>query len=163
MGYFYLDDCFTDRCCLVSDEIIKLLNESAARYSACVIDTAIQKKQGRLVIEVYIDAEEGVTSELCSNISRAVGEALDTKELTQSAYELVVSSPGVDRPLKFPWQYKKHIGRKLEIKTMNDGTVLNGKLLNIIEEGVTLQVGKTGESVKVPFGSIQHVIVKSPW
>ncbi len=168
MGYFYLVGSMKGSFalfCMVSEDLHKLVEDCSAVYSAHVIDITIRGSHHRSIIEIFVDAENGITSELCSGISRDVAEQLDARDLIKGSYELVVSSPGIDRPLKFPWQYKKHIGRKLELKIQREDVsrLYSGKLLNVNDEGVTLQVGKAGEEIAVSFSSIQQVIVKSPW
>ncbi|MEO8169115.1 MAG: hypothetical protein ABI623_12760 [bacterium] len=150
---------------MVSEELHKLVEESSAVYAAHVIDIAIRGSHHRSIIEIFIDSESVVTSDLCSGISRKIAEQIDLQELIKGSYELVVSSPGIDRPLKFPWQYKKHLGRKLELKVEKDGISEShsGKLSHVNDEGVTLQIGKSGEEITCSFTSIQQGIVKSPW
>ena len=150
---------------MVSEDLHKLVEECSAVYSAHVIDVNIRGSQHRSIVEIFVDAENGMTTEVCSEISRAVAEQIEARDLIKNSYELVVSSPGIDRPLKFPWQYKKHVGRKLELTVQKEDAskLHSGKLLNVNDKGVTLQVGKTGEEVAISFPSIQHAIVKSPW
>ena len=61
-------------------------------------------------------------------------------------FSLEVSSPGIDEPLKLFRQYKKNIGRKVEV-TLNDETKLEGKLLEADEQMITVEV-TTGKNKK---------------
>ena len=67
-------------------------------------------------IGVFIDGDEGVSLDTCTQISRILEPILDAEPTLGGIYELEVSSPGVSRPLKFLRQYLKHIGRTLKIK-----------------------------------------------
>jgi len=67
-------------------------------------------------IGVFIDGDEGVSLDTCTQISRILESILDAEPTLGGIYELEVSSPGVSRPLKFLRQYLKHIGRTLKIK-----------------------------------------------
>ena len=85
------------------------------------------------VLEIFIDGEKGITSDDCSNVSRAINEAIQAEDLVEANYRLDVSSPGVDRPLKYLVQYSKHINRNFEItfKIGEEIKKLNAKLTRI--------------------------------
>jgi len=59
----------------------------------------------------------GVTLDDCANFSRIVSSALDVEDPLDAAYELVVSSPGLDRPLRTPAHYQRYIGKRVRVKT----------------------------------------------
>lgn len=90
-------------------------------------------------IEVYLDSDTGITLEKCTRISRYLEHHLDESGWAGEKYVLEVSSPGVSRPLSLPRQYPKHVGRWLELK-LEDGERLEGKLLQVDDQGVTLEV-----------------------
>mgnify|MGYP000884297427 CR=1 FL=1 len=72
-------------------------------------------------IEVYIDSDEGVHIDDCAMVSRFIEKHLDGSGIVPDNYILEVSSPGMSNPLKVPRQYKKRIGRLLEVvKTTGD-------------------------------------------
>jgi ribosome maturation factor RimP len=96
------------------------------------------KPAGQKVI-VYLDGDEGVNIEACRTLNRYLSEKLDEVEFTETAYTLEVSSPGADRPLLMHRQYHKHMRRVLEVK-LNDGTLVEGKLDEIDEEKISLQL-----------------------
>ncbi|MCK5087039.1 MAG: hypothetical protein KAQ90_05935, partial [Melioribacteraceae bacterium] len=67
------------------------------------------------IIGVFVDNKIGVTTEDCVRISRILGDLIEDQNLIDSKYRLNVSSPGVDRPLKFIEQYTKNINKELEV------------------------------------------------
>ncbi len=90
-------------------------------------------------IEVFLDSDTGITLEKCTRISRYLEHHLDEAGWAGTHYVLEVSSPGVSRPLSLPRQYPKHVGRWLELR-LEGGERLEGKLLEVDDEGVTLEV-----------------------
>ncbi len=86
-------------------------------------------------IHVYIDGDEGVTIKDCVMLSRAIEAELEEQ---RAIYSLDVSSHGATTPLALPRQYKKHIGRTLEIR-LNDSTKAEGELLQADEKGFTIR------------------------
>lgn len=89
-------------------------------------------------IEVFADSDTGITIEECALISRLVEKHLDGSGLVPDNYILDSSSPGMSNPLRVPRQYKKRIGRVLEIDK-NDGSHIEATLLAADDEKITLQ------------------------
>ena len=85
-------------------------------------------------------------------------------------FSLQVMSPGLSEPLKFSRQYKKNMGREIEVLLMNDEKI-QGEITAVDEEGVTLTlkyrrpklVGKGKEDVveekKIIFSEIKKALV----
>ena len=78
-------------------------------------------------LEVFVDSDSGMTFGKCQRISRYLEGYLDEEKPLGEEYVLDVSSPGVDRPLKFYRQYVKNVGRTLEVTT-TDGDTYTGQL-----------------------------------
>ena len=98
-------------------------------------------------IKVFIDADDGITIEKCTSINKALYKYIEESGLFPDGnFSLEVSSPGVDEPLKLYRQYKKNIGRKIEV-VMNDGTTIEGKLLSVTDDEIVIEE-KTGKTNK---------------
>lgn len=90
-------------------------------------------------IKVFLDADNGITIEKCIKINRALYNQIEESELFPNGdFSLEVSSPGVEEPLKLHRQYKKNIGRTVEI-TMNDGTIKEGKLTTVNNDEIVIE------------------------
>lgn len=100
-----------------------------------LISTLIKGKEPKQKVLVIIDGDNGVNIDQCATISRSLSHYLDENELISSAYQLEVTSAGIDSPIVLPRQYRKNIGRGLKI-TMNDGSLLEGKLMDVTEDDV---------------------------
>lgn len=98
------------------------------------------------ILRLFIDREGGVTIQDCSKMSRELGTALDLEDLLPFAYNLEVSSPGVDRPLKTPRDFNRNQGRLVKINlTEVDpelGRKIIGKVIAADENGVQLELDK---------------------
>jgi ribosome maturation factor RimP len=94
-------------------------------------------KTGSKKIAVFIDGDQPVTIEQCRQLSRHLSEKLDELDYGDAAYQLEVSSPGVDKPLKMPRQYAKHIGRELKVRLLGN-TELTGRLLELGSDRISL-------------------------
>lgn len=105
---------------------------------------------GKLII--LVDGDKGVGIADCAQISRYVGFRLEEENAIEDAYNLEVSSPGLDAPLALPRQYVKNIGRTLAIK-MVDGSKREGKLSGLTEDAILVEEnikekGKKAETVE---------------
>ncbi|MBL85077.1 MAG: ribosome assembly cofactor RimP [Winogradskyella sp.] len=100
-------------------------------------------------IRVVIDGDKGVLVEDCIYISRAIEHNLDREE---QDFSLEVTSCGATSPLQLPRQYNKHIGRNLEVKTV-EGDKVEGHLADVSEEDITLK-WKTREPKPVGKGKV---------
>lgn len=105
--------------------------------------------QGNNEIKVTIDGDQGVTVQDCIAVSRKVEHNLDREE---EDFSLEVMSVGATTPLQQTRQYKKNVGRSLEIKT-TAGLKLEGTLQEATDENVTL-TWKTREPKPVGKGKV---------
>ena len=117
-------------------------------------------------IKVFIDADEGVIlSDLIDYNRKLYRQLEESKMFPNDDFSLEVSSPGLDEPLKLFRQYKKNIGRFVEI-TLNDGGKIEGKLTEATEDGVVIEVesgkGKKKEikQESVLFDSIKNTKIQ---
>jgi ribosome maturation factor RimP len=85
-------------------------------------------------IKVVIDGDNGVLVGDCMFISRAIEHNLDREE---EDFSLEVLSAGAASPLTLPRQYKKNVGRNLEVKT-NDDKTTEGQLVEADENTIQL-------------------------
>jgi ribosome maturation factor RimP len=98
----------------------------------------------------------GATLEDCVRVSRDLSAALDAADPIAHSYNLEVSSPGLDRPLKGARDFRRHVGRLAKVKLVEparDGQrVLRGLLLSADEERITMDVD--GNLHEVPLTGI---------
>ncbi|MGI4804554.1 MAG: ribosome assembly cofactor RimP [Janthinobacterium lividum] len=114
---------------------------------------------------VLVDGDQGIGIQDCAAISRHVGFHLEENNVIEQAYNLEVSSPGVDFPLKSVRQFQKNVGRNLLLK-LSDSSTKEGKLLSADEENIVIEEktaikGKkaTFAEVQLPYHQLQEAIV----
>lgn len=90
-------------------------------------------------ISVFADGEANITIDKCAEISRFLENYLETNGLVGEKYWLEVSSPGMDEPLKVPQQYKKTIGREVEVLLFS-GIKEIGILKDFSENGIQIEI-----------------------
>lgn len=129
-----------------------------------LVDVSVRGERGRKVVEVFVDTDEGATTELCAEISRDLSSALDRTNIVQGRYDLVVSSPGIDRPLCFARQYPRNVGRILVVKFRKDDRIekLEGELIEVRPDGFVLEMKSNGPH-NFLFDEILEARVKPAW
>jgi ribosome maturation factor RimP len=116
-------------------EIAETGIKNTALLDCFVVDVVLSGRK----IEIYIDSDEGVDFQKCKKLSRFLEAYLDESEEFSDNYVLEVSSPGLDRPLLMPRQYKKNIGRLLRLEAKKFENPLDCRLLEVKEEGVLVE------------------------
>ncbi len=91
-------------------------------------------------IKVFLDGDSGITIEKCVQVNRKLYKKLEEAAFfPEGDFSLEVSSAGLDEPLKSLRQYKKNVGRLVEVQ-FQDGTLKEGQLTDVNEEGIVLEV-----------------------
>ena len=98
----------------------------------------IIRPEGSNKLEIFVDADSGITYVKCQRLSRYLETYIDEAQWLGEKYTLEVSSPGIGRPLKFNRQYKKNIGRKVAVK-LNVGGTEEGTLTEVTETEITIE------------------------
>lgn len=129
-------------------KIVEVLLQNALneRQDLFLIDFSLS---GDNAIKIVIDGDNGVLVEDCMFISRAIEHNIDRDE---HDFSLEVLSSGATTPLTLPRQFKKHIGRDLEVITL-DSQNLEGKLTEVNDKEVVLK-WKTREPKPVGKGKV---------
>ncbi|WP_299397726.1 ribosome assembly cofactor RimP [uncultured Gelidibacter sp.] len=137
---------------MLSENIVKDLIDNALeeRSDLFLIDL---KMGADNKISVVIDGDNGVTVEDCIFMSRAIEHSLDREN---EDFSLDVASAGATSPLINMRQYRKNVGRTLEVKAKSNSK-FEGKLIDVDDAGITLE-WKTKEPKPVGKGKV--VVIK---
>lgn len=134
-------------------KLIEKFEEIIASEGFLLIDTIIRGDDKLRIIEIFIDGERAVTSDDCMRVSRLIEKMIDDSNLFKN-YRLDVSSPGVDRPLKYLVQYGKHINRNFEVNYKDKDSIkkITGKLIRI--DGNQLYFQNKNNEIKINYEDI---------
>jgi len=116
---------------MLQERVENLLEEAFQEYNSLFLISLNISDQNHILI--VIDGDDGVSVDDCIAVSRKIENNLDREE---EDFSLEVASSGVSEPLKFPRQYQKNIGRKLEVTTKTDKFV--GNLTDVNEDEIVL-------------------------
>ena len=147
----------------VVEQVRALAGRVAGSYGLEVFDVQFRREGRGLVLRVQIDrpgpaatAEESVSVADCAHVSRELSAMLDVEDVVPDAYTLEVSSPGLDRPLRRPDDYRRFAGRraKLVMREPVDGQkYFKGRLGGLDQDAVLIDA-EDGRRHRVPIGVI---------
>ncbi len=128
-----------------------------------VVDVKIKPTNN---VKIFIDGDQGVSIDKCVKINRQLYKRIEEVAIwPEGDFSLEVSSPGIGEPLKLMRQYKKNIGRIVEVVKV-DESKLQGKLLSADDETISLEETKGKNKKKevivhtISFDQIKTTIVQ---
>lgn len=111
---------------------------------------------GRPTLQIMAERPDGtMLVEDCAELSRVVSAILDVEDPIGGEYDLEVSSPGIDRPLR-PQDFERFAGHEAKIKTrlpIDGQSKFRGEIIGADLSGAVLDIG--GEQRMFPFGQIE--------
>jgi ribosome maturation factor RimP len=144
---------------MLKKQILEVSKSIIDQNGYFLIDSVFRGDPKNMVIEIFVDNKEGVNTVDCAKISREIIAQIEEQEIITSKYRLDVSSPGVERPLKFLDQYNKHINRKFSIEYLEDeNLVVKEGILKSIENS-SLLFGFGKEEILINWKNIKSAKV----
>jgi ribosome maturation factor RimP len=136
---------------VVADMVSPFLNQEGFE----LVDVEYVTEGGNRFLRVYVDKEGGIDIDECGRVSEYLSEQLDKNDPIADAYILEVSSPGAERPLKKPEDFRRAVGKDVFITTSEpiDGKKeFEGPLVTYDGETLTVKAGKKGKGKDVTIG-----------
>lgn len=112
-----------------------------------VISLTVKPVRSTYQVVLLLDSDEGITIEECASISRRLAHDMESKALFENAYNIEVSSPGLDQPLVLPRQFAKNVGRNIKVH-LTDGQTLTARLTGLTEQEIALELPKPKKKPK---------------
>ncbi len=100
----------------ISSAVRELVNPVAQSMGYSLWDVEFVKEGADKYLRITIDSENGITIDDCERFHRAIDALLDEADPISDPYILEVSSPGVERELKYDWHIASCVGCDVEIR-----------------------------------------------
>jgi ribosome maturation factor RimP len=127
-----------------------------------LVELQLHPQKGRWLVRVFVDTEDGISLEDCRQLSLEIGQVLDAEELIPSSYTLEVSSPGLDRLLRTPRDFRRQLRRLVTITLsapLWEKTRYRGRVAAVTEEYVVLHQPPDAP-LDIPLLQIDHGVVE---
>ncbi|HEX3345781.1 MAG TPA: ribosome maturation factor RimP [Polyangiaceae bacterium] len=149
------------------DALQRVVEPVARAHGAEVVDMELKPDRGRWIFRVFVEKagasannlstrDAAVDLDLCANVSRDLSPALDVADLIPHTYNLEVSSPGVERPLRLERDFVRFTGQKAKLKLRE--SVAGQRVLVGLLDGVQRGSVRVKEGARVheaPLSSIE--------
>ena len=156
MGPFFV--CCNESCMSLREKLIALLEPTlqGMGYELVELECRTNPKNG--LVRLYIDKPGGVGLEDCERVSQQVSGVLDVEDPMPGEYNLEVSSPGLDRPLRTSEHFSNAIGSKVKLELASplpDRRWRFTGTLRAVDDGrVTVEVD--GEAVSMEIAALKR-------
>lgn len=142
----------------VRTDLRRLLEPGVKALGFELVDVELEGRGQRATLRVYIDSPEGITVDDCADVSRQLSAILDVEDPIAGSYVLEVSSPGLDRPLVAPADFRRFAGETVKVKTaapIAGQRNFKGRLAEVGEDGVMIE-SEDGQQHRLAFAAIER-------
>ena len=147
----------------IDQRVLEALEQGAADQGLDIVDVELSGPGSHPTLRVRIDLLEGgpIDMDRVTACTPWVSEVVEALDPIAGSYELEVSSPGIDRPLRRPSDFARFVGERAEVSSVEpvDGRrSWTGEIVGADDEAVTLEVD--GASFAIPFAAIKKAKLK---
>ena len=120
---------------------IRTLLEPTLKHMGYELYAVEQSGQAGRTLRISIDRNEPITIDDCERASKVIGPLLDNANLIPGPYDLEVSSPGAERPLRRKEDYERFNGKRVNVRyrTGESESVVEGHLVAVDGAGIAIQ------------------------
>jgi ribosome maturation factor RimP len=161
----------------MADELSREIERRVEELGYELVELERAGNQARPILRVYVDRPDaepgkpGITLDECARVSRALEERLDGRPDLSDRYVLEVSSPGVERPLVRPRDWRRFAGQEVALKgraaLAGRARRLQGTLLGLSGEESDAAAARLkledGTEVEVPLGEVERAHLVFRW
>ena len=109
---------------------------------------------------IVIDGEKNVSLNETAYLTKILKKSIELEALFPDGYRLEVTSPGIDYPLEFPFQYKKNIGKNIKISYLKKDKKINSTALIIDANKKFVFLKVNNEDLKLNYSNINLAKLK---
>ena len=114
--------------------------------------------QDKSKIKVIVDSSKSIDLDTTTYIAKKIRNSDSLNDYLPKDFQLEVSSPGIDAPLQYPFQYEKNIGRQLKIRELNKMNSTSIELNQVTKDGI-VGINKKGGKIKYNFNEIESATI----
>ena len=120
------------------------------------------------LVRLSLDRPGGVDLDTIASVTPALSAALDAADPIPGRYQLEVSSPGLERPLRTPEHFRRYVGSKVSVRTLpgvEGERRLTGLLVDADDDGIAVRDdGHEGEEARrIPYADIERARTVFEW
>lgn len=154
-----------------SPEPDDLLDAIRARLESLGLDLVDFHRVGTLdrpILQIRVDRPgsmpgHGVTTDDCAVASRALERWLEEQHRVGPRYVLEVSSPGIERPVRFPAHWRQYVGRRVRVRAQGVRGRPEAEIVAVPDDGHVVLRVEGGAELTLPLAAIREATLVVDW
>jgi len=154
---------------LLEERLVPHVRACVAAMGYELADLRRRGSATRVILQVRIDRPDaapgrGITVDECAEVSRALEAWLEDSGLVGPRYVLEVSSPGIERPLRWREHWVRFVGRDVRVRLPGIGRV-KATIVRVLEDrdAVELRIAGRDEVVNVELANVADATLAVDW
>jgi ribosome maturation factor RimP len=144
-----------------ADALLVPIRDHVAGLGFELVDLRRTGTLQRPILQVRVDRPDsrpgqGITAEDCAGISRSLERFLESRALVGPRYVLEVSSPGLERPLRWPEHWRRFIGREARVRAESLSGRNRFQILAVPDDEHVVLRGEDGSELTLAFDAIRE-------
>jgi len=147
----------------IIDELTEIVAPMAEAMGLVLWGIEATGGEGRPILRIYLDGEDGVDVDQCARLSRDLSVVLDVEDIVPGSFNLEVSSPGLDRPFFSLDQMRGNEGKSIKVQLLEPfqgSKNFVGTLDAVGEDGFTFTSETSGDALDFAFSEVKKVNVR---
>lgn len=151
-----------------SDGLLRLIRRRVAEAGFDLVDLTIGGNDSRPVLRVKADLPDsepghGITVDQCAALSRMLEKALEAEHAVGERYVLEVSSPGLERPVRWPEHWRRFVGRQVRVKSSRLGGRKTASIVEVPDDEHVVLQADDQEPVTMALDDISQATLVVDW
>lgn len=152
---------------LTLDQLTDEIRRRVAELGFELVDLSKGGTTTRTRLQVRVDRPDagpghGISVDECAAVSRALEAWLDADEILGSRYVLEVSSPGIERPVRWPEHWERYRGRDVQVRIQGRGR-FRATIERVAGDTVVLRPAQGEATIEVPLTAIRDATLVVDW
>ena len=137
----------------LAEKITAVIEPAVTDLGYELVEVQFRREQHGQVLRVVIFSPDGINVDDCARVSREVGHLMEVEDLIEQAYNLEVTSPGLDWKLTGARDFNRYRGKKVKVVLLDSSEPVIGLIGEVAEDRVIIELA--GEERVVPFAIIK--------
>jgi ribosome maturation factor RimP len=151
-----------------ADALLAPIRDHLAGLGFELVDLRRTGTLQRPILQVRVDRPDsrpgqGVTAEDCAGISRSLERFLESRAMVGPRYVLEVSSPGLERPLRWPEHWRRFVGERVRVRAAPLGGRRTVHIVGVPDDGHVIVRGEDGAETTLPLDAIAEATLVVDW
>ena len=141
----------------------KLIHPICEEEKILLEEISVLGRGNKVLVKIIVDTESGITLSQCQELSKRISDVFYRKDVFSGGYHLEVSSPGTSKPLDKAFEFRRSVGKELQVIFRDEDEIksITGELIGFDGEEITLQ--SKNKDICILLSDIEEAKIKLKW